>query len=47
MMLRAAISPVIIAWSWLLYLCMPLRPTSYRLGISRSMNSRITSTARR
>ena len=32
MMLRAAISPVIIEWSRLLYLCMPLRPIGWRLG---------------
>ncbi len=41
--LRAAKSAVIIEWSWLLYLCMPLRPASSRLA--RFFNqSRMTAT---
>ena len=32
-----------IEWSWLLYLCMPLRPTGYTFGACRSSHSRSTS----
>ena len=32
-MFQTAIMAVSIEWSWLLYLCIPLRPTVCRLGI--------------
>ena len=41
-MFRAASSAVIIEWSWLLYLCMPLRPASSRLSTACSSQPRMT-----
>ncbi len=35
---------VYIEWSWLLYLCMPFRPTGWTLGACSSNHRRMTST---
>ena len=35
---------VYMEWSWLLYLCIPLRPTRWTLGASASSHLRIIST---
>ena len=35
---------VYMEWSWLLYLCMPLRPTGWTLGASVAIHLRIVST---
>src|SRR5581483_12005249 len=40
----ATSSAVIIEWSWLLYLCMPLRPARWRFGSCLASQSRITPT---
>ncbi len=38
---------VYIEWSWLLYLCMPLRPTGWTFGVLASSHSRSTATLAR
>jgi hypothetical protein len=43
-MFRAASSAAIIEWSWLLYLCMPLRPTVCRFWVADRNQSRMTAT---
>ena len=35
---------VYMEWSWLLYLCIPLRPTGWMLGASASIHLRMVST---